>query len=83
MSIAARFRSDMTTPLVGVLVAAVALFVYWLGNHNYDAGRGDFFYLAESFLHGHTWVEKALGTNDEIFRNGHVYVPFAPSRPWC
>lgn len=78
MSIAARLRSDRATPLVGVLVAAVALFVYWLGNHNYDAGRGDFFYLAESFLHGHTWVEKALGTNDEIYRNGHVYVPFAP-----
>lgn len=64
--------------VIGVLVTGIALFVYWLGNHNFDAGRGDFFYLADAFLKGHTWIDVVLGPNDVIYRNGHIYVPFAP-----
>ena len=64
--------------LVGLLVALVAFFVYWLSDRAYDAGRGDLFYLADAFLHGHTWIDVALGPLDVIRRNGHVYVPFGP-----
>ena len=64
--------------LVGALVALVAFFVYWLSDRAYDAGRGDLFYLADALLHGHTWIDVALGPLDVIRRNGHVYVPFGP-----
>jgi hypothetical protein len=64
--------------LLGLAIAVTAFFVYWLGNKAFDAGRGDFFYLADAFLHGHTWVASALGRNDVIYMDGHVYVPFAP-----
>jgi hypothetical protein len=60
------------------LVAVGAFFVYWLSNRSFDAGRGDFFYLADAFVHGRVWIENALGPNDIIYRAGHVYVPFAP-----
>ncbi len=60
------------------MFAVGAFVVYWFSNRWFDAGRGDFFYLADAFLHGRVWVENALGTADVIFRNGHVYVPFAP-----
>ena len=63
---------------VGVLVALVAFFVYWLSNRFFDAGRGDLFYLADAFLHGHTWISVVLGPNDVIYLDGHVYVPFGP-----
>ena len=64
--------------LVGLGVAVVAFFVYWFSNRAFDAGRGDFFYLADAFLHGRTWIVSALGPNDVITVNGHTYVPFAP-----
>jgi hypothetical protein len=64
--------------LLGLAVTAAAALVYWLCNRFYDAGRGDFFYLADAFLHGHTWLDVQLGPQDVILRNGHVYVPFAP-----
>ena len=63
---------------VGLLVALVSFFVYWLSNRFFDAGRGDLFYLADAFLHGHTWISVALGPNDVIYRDGHIYVPFGP-----
>ena len=44
----------------------------------FDAGRGDFFYLADAFLHGRTWLDVVLGPYDVIAVNGHFYVPFAP-----
>ena len=31
--------------------------IYWLANREFDAGRGDFFYLADAFLHGRTWLD--------------------------
>ena len=64
--------------LVGWGVVLVSALVYWLCNRGYDAGRGDFFYLADAFLHGRAWLPGALGPNDVIVVDGHYYVPFAP-----
>src|SRR5262245_37659954 len=63
---------------VGVLVAVVSMAIYWLSNRFFDATRGDFFYLADAFLHGRTWLDVRLGYQDVIVQNGHIYVPFAP-----
>ncbi len=64
--------------LAGLGVAAVAFTLYLLTNRAFDAGRGDFFYLADAFLHGRTWIVSPLGPNDVIRIDGHTYVPFAP-----
>ncbi len=64
--------------IVGLVLMLLAGLVYWLGNRMYDATRGDFFYLADAFLHGRTWLDVRLGPQDVILRNGHLYVPFAP-----
>ncbi len=52
--------------------------IYWLCDREFDAGRGDFFYLADAFLHGRTWLDVILGPYDVIHVGGHFYVPFAP-----
>src|SRR5206468_12243985 len=57
---------------------AVSALAYWLADRGFDAGRGDFFYLAEAFLHGRTWLTFQPGANDVIISGGHFYVPFAP-----
>ena len=43
---------------VGLLVVArsSASSTGWR-NRDFDAGRGDFFYLADAFLHGRTWLD--------------------------
>lgn len=64
--------------VVGLGVVAVSALIYWLANRGYDAGRGDFFYLADAFLHGRTWLTVQLGPNDVILDDGRVFVPFAP-----
>ena len=73
---AAAWPSPVT--LAGLALAVIAFSVYWLSDRNFDAGRGDFFYLADAFLHGRTWITVALGQNDIIPLNNHIYVPFAP-----
>jgi hypothetical protein len=64
--------------LVGFALVAVSAVLFWLAGRSFEAGRGDFFYLADAFLHGRTWIDVILGPYDVIFANGHVYVPFAP-----
>ncbi len=64
--------------LVGWAVVGVSALLYWLGNRTFDAGRGDFFYLADAFLHGRTWMDVQLGPFDQIDIGGRIYVPFAP-----
>jgi hypothetical protein len=71
-------RSIERGTLAGLAVVAVSAVLYWLANRQFDAGRGDFFYLADAFLHGRTWLDVRLGPNDVIIRDGHYYVPFAP-----
>ena len=63
---------------IGLGLAVVAFVVYWLSDRLFDATRGDFFYLADAFLHGRVWLDVRLGFQDVIVRNGHIYVPFAP-----
>ena len=64
--------------LVGWALVAASAVAYWLADRGFDAGRGDFFYLADAFLHGRTWLTFQPGPNDVILSGGHVYVPFAP-----
>jgi hypothetical protein len=64
--------------LVGIGLAAAAAAIYWLTNRQFDAGRGDFFYLADAFLHGRAAIDVQLGPNDVIPVGGRFYVPFAP-----
>lgn len=76
----ARLRDRLSDPvfMAGIALAVVAFSVYWLSNRSFDAGRGDFFYLADAFLRGHVWIDRAPGPNDVIYQGGHIYVPFAP-----
>ena len=62
----------------GLVVAVLSAVLYWLANRFFDAARGDFFYLADAFLHGRTWLAAPLGPNDVIPIDGRFYVPFAP-----
>ena len=70
-------RIDRGT-VVGLAVVALSAVVYWLCNRYFDAGRGDFFYLADAFLHGRTWLDFRPGPNDVIVAGDKFYVPFAP-----
>jgi hypothetical protein len=70
-------RIDRAT-LIGLGLAAVATVIYWLSNRNFEAGHADFFYLADAFLKGRTWIEYTGGVNDVIVIGARVYVPFAP-----
>ena len=44
--------------IVGVALMVAATAVYWLSARGFDAGRPDFFYLADAFLHGRTWLDQ-------------------------
>jgi hypothetical protein len=63
---------------VGLGVVGLSFIVYWLSNRTFDTGRGDFFYLADAFLHGQTWLPFQPGPWDFIEVHGRFYVPFAP-----
>lgn len=75
---AARVHRDRRPTLVGLLVAAVAFGLYALCSYRFDAGRPDFFYLADAFIHGRIWLDRALGPWDNVIVDGRVFVPFAP-----
>ena len=63
---------------VGWLVVLVSAVLYWLAARDFDAGRGDFFYLADAFLHGRTWLDFRPGAIRRDHLGGRFYVPFAP-----
>jgi hypothetical protein len=65
-------------PLVAAVVMLVGFLIYWASDHAFDSGRGDFFYLADAFLHGRTWLTTALGPADNVVIGDRVYVPFGP-----
>ncbi len=67
-----------TAARIGILLTIAAGLIYWLSNRFFDAQRGDFFYLADAFLHGRTWLDVRLGPQDVILQDGRIYVPFAP-----
>lgn len=77
-SIAGRPARPWIVPAAGIGLAVLAFLVYWLSDRNFDATRGDFFYLADAFLHGRTWIDVRLGANDVILDGSRIYVPFAP-----
>lgn len=64
--------------LYGLVLTLIAAVIYWLAARDFDAGRGDLFYLADAFLHGRTWLEFQPGPNDVIIVGNRFYVPFAP-----
>ncbi len=63
---------------VGLLVVALSFIAYWLADRTFDAGRGDFFYLADAFLHGRSWLDFIPGPYDVIVVGDRYFVPFAP-----
>lgn len=69
---------------IGVGLTIVAALIYWFSNREFDARHGDFFYLADAFLHGRTWIEYsavppgAIGFQDVIPIGDRFYVPFGP-----
>lgn len=70
---------------VGIGLVIASFFVFWLSNFSFTAGRADFMYLADAFLHLRVWIPVGLapnapivGENDVILVNGHIFVPFAP-----
>jgi hypothetical protein len=62
-----------------IFVDAVLLPIWFHGGW-FDAGRPDFFYMADAFLHGRLWLDVPWRPpiNDLVLHDGHVYVPFAP-----
>ena len=78
MILAAPSRRLDLAVLVGLAVVAASALIYWLCNRYFDAGRGDFFYLADAFLHGRTYLDFRPGPNDVIIVGDRYYVPFAP-----
>ena len=71
---------------VGIGITLVAFVAYLCACWDLSAGRfygfgvarPDYFYLADAFLHGRTWLEQALGPFDVVSIDGRVYLPFAP-----
>jgi hypothetical protein len=61
---------------IAFLAAAFILFL--ASAFRFDAGRPDFYYLADAFVHGRTWLDQALGPYDAVVVGDRVYVPFAP-----
>ncbi len=74
IQVSPRFRA----PFVLALVLAAAASVYWYSARDFSSGRPDFYYLADAFLHGRTWLDRALGIYDVVRDGARVYVPFAP-----
>ena len=61
-----------------VIVSLIATIGFLVVNGRIAGGRQDFFYLADAFLHGRTWLTFQIGQHDVIPLDGRFYVPFAP-----
>jgi hypothetical protein len=73
-----RGADDRQTLAFGYAAVAVAFLIYTLASLRFDAGRPDFFYLADAFLHGRFWLDHPFGPWDNVIVGDRVYVPFAP-----
>ncbi len=71
-------RQMDSTTVTGLFLVIASFFVFAVCAWYFDALRGDFFYLADAFLHGRAWLDFAPGSADVIVMNGHFFVPFAP-----
>jgi hypothetical protein len=71
---------------IGLIVTVAAAVLFWLCNRLFDARHGDFFYLADAFLHGQVSIDAAsipqgyMTGQDTIPSGvgGRFYVPFGP-----
>jgi hypothetical protein len=63
---------------IGLAVVVASFIVFVLCSYRFDAGRPDFYYLADAFLHGRLYLTHAFGPWDTVIVDGRVYVPFAP-----
>ncbi len=70
--------ADRRSTVAGLVLMLVAFAIYALSSFRFEAGHPDFFYLADAFLHGRTWLDHAFGPNDAVIVGSRVYVPFAP-----
>ena len=70
----------LRSPWAPVAVGFVAFLLYLPLASQVHRDRPDFFYLADAFVHGRTWLDPAswLGPQDIVPLGGHVYVPFGP-----
>ncbi len=75
---AGRLEAGPALAAIGWLVILAAFAVYVASSWRYDAGRPDFFYLADAFLHGRLWLDHPFGPWDNVVVDNRVYVPFAP-----
>jgi hypothetical protein len=57
------------------LVGAAAYLATDLGR---SAGRPDFYYLADAFLHGRLWLDAPLFPIDSVIVGDRTYLPFGP-----
>ena len=73
-----RATAQPSPTTIGLAVVAISGLLYWLAARDFNAGRGDFFHLAEAFLNGRTWLDFQPGPNDVIIVGERYYVPFAP-----
>jgi hypothetical protein len=74
-----RTNARLATVGVGIVLVVVSFVIYLLSARQFDAGRGDLFWLADAFLKGRTWLTVALGPHDVVYGPlGQVFVPFAP-----
>jgi hypothetical protein len=72
-------RSRLPAIGAGVALVVASFAIYLLCSRQFNAGRGDLFYLGDAFLHGRTWLPIQLGPDDVIKDGpGRFYVPFAP-----
>lgn len=64
--------------LLPIGVGVYAALVFWATAYLWSAQRWDYFYLAEAFLEGRTWIPIFDRVSDSVVIDGRAYVPFAP-----
>ena len=69
---------DRRALAIGLGAIVLAFGIYAWSSYKFDAGHPDFFYLADAFLHGRTWLDRPFGPFDAVIVGARVYVPFAP-----
>jgi hypothetical protein len=68
------------TSEMGLLVALGAMLIATPFALMMSGARVDYFYLADAFLHGRTWLAPApwLGPQDIVPAGSHIFLPFGP-----
>jgi hypothetical protein len=62
----------------GAAIFLVGLVAYLATDLWHSAGRPDFYYLADAFLHGRLWLESPLFPIDSVVIGDRTYLPFGP-----